>query len=101
MADTKHFDEEVAEAVAERFFADLKLLVEWKQIDGRPEFTTRKTDEELWADFLDPTKRAETTANIERLQILGIAPKGEVERFYQKMAALDAKMVERSLNGPA
>ena len=97
----QHFDEEVADATADRFFADLKLLVEWKQIDGRPEFTEPKTDDELWSDFLDPLQRAKTRAIIERNVLLGLAPKGEVERFYRKMTELDAKMTERNVNGPA
>ena len=59
-----HPDEEIIDALEEKFHADLELMVKFVTTNGRPIFNVPLTDEEKWQRFANPTTRAKILEKI-------------------------------------
>ena len=92
---TLHPEEDIFEALMERFRSDLELLKRWWETsDGRRAFSMPLTDEEDWARYANPALRAQI---IDETYVNEGA--GGVKRYLERMDRLTASLHPEYLGG--
>jgi hypothetical protein len=62
---TLHPDEVIADALADAIEEEIRLMVEFYEVEGRPAFTVPLTEEEELVRFMDPALREEILTEVQ------------------------------------